>query len=139
MAVARAIEMAIARYHHPIWTQFGSASFVAIGLSALWAKFPFTPAALVSYGAGLGLESIAVGALPLSLCGAFGYAKLIGRLATPSWLAQAAAPWIGAILFERTGPDATLAVVVAVALINVTLTVGLAWTILRRSRCAQPA
>jgi MFS family permease len=136
MVVARVIEMAIARHHHSIWTQFGSASFVAIGVSALWAKFPFTPAALVSYGAGLGLESIAVGTLPLSLFGAFGYAALIGRLATPSWFAQAAAPWIGAILFERAGAHGTLAVVAAVALINVILTIGVAWIVRTFSRRA---
>jgi len=129
MVAARVIEMAIARHHHPIWTQFGSASFVAIGLAGLWAKLPLIPAALVSYGAGLGLESIAVGTLPLSLFGASGYATLIGRLATSSWLAQAAAPWIGALLLERRGAHATLAVVSGVALVNVALTVGLGWMI----------
>lgn len=129
MVAARLIEMAIARHHHPIWTQFGSASFVAIGLAGLWAKLPFIPAALVSYGAGLGLESIAVGTLPLSLFGASGYATLMGRLATPSWLAQAAAPWIGALLLERRGAHATLAVVSGLALVNVALTIGLGWMI----------
>jgi MFS family permease len=134
MVAARVIEMAIARHHHPIWTQFGSASFVAIGLAGLWAELPLIPAALVSYGAGLGLESIAVGTLPLSLFGASGYATLIGRLATPSWLAQAAAPWIGALLLERRGAHATLAVVSGVALVNVALTVGLGWMIFSTKR-----
>jgi MFS family permease len=134
MVAARVIEMAIARHHHPIWTQFGSASFVAIGLAGLWAKHPLIPAALLSYGAGLGLESIAVGTLPLSLFGASGYATLIGRLATPSWLAQAAAPWIGALLLERRGAHATLAVVSGVALVNVALTVGLGWMIFSTKR-----
>ncbi len=137
MVAARVFELAIARHHHPIWTQLGSASFVALGLAALWAKFPFVPAALVSYGAGLGLESIAVGTLPLSLFGALGYATLMGRLATPSWLAQAAAPWIGAILLERGGAHATLLLVSGVALLNVVLTVGLCWMISQRSRHVQ--
>ncbi|MGO8831911.1 MAG: hypothetical protein ACLQE9_03730 [Roseiarcus sp.] len=133
------IEMAISRHHHPIRTRLGSASFVAIGLLALWAKFPFIPAALVSCGAGLGLESVAVGTLPLSLYGAFVYAALMGRLATPSWLAQSAAPWIGAILLERASARAALLVVSGIALLNVILTVGLCWMISRRSRRVQRA
>ena len=66
---ARAIEMAIARYHHPIWTKLASVSFVAIGISALWLRFPLVPAALAFYGAGIGLESIARGTLPLAMFG----------------------------------------------------------------------
>jgi MFS family permease len=122
---ARTIEMAIARYHHPIWTKLASVSFVALGLSALWSHLPITPAALASYGAGIGLESTARGTLPLSLFGASGYATLMGRLAMPSLLAQAAAPWIGAVLLERLGAHGTLAVVAGVAVVNVVLTIGL--------------
>ena len=49
---ARTIEMAIARYHHPIWTKLASVSFVAIGVSALWAGLPLIPVALAFYGGG---------------------------------------------------------------------------------------
>jgi hypothetical protein len=122
---SRTIEMAIARFHHPIWTKLASVSFVALGLSALWTGLPIIPAALASYGAGIGLESIARGTLPLALFGASGYATLMGRLAMPSLLAQAAAPWIGAVLLERLGAHGTLAVVAGLALVNVALTVRL--------------
>ena len=37
---ARAIEMIIARWHHPIWTKFASTIFVAIGVGLLWAGLP---------------------------------------------------------------------------------------------------
>jgi MFS family permease len=37
---ARAVEMVIARYHHPIWTKVASTSLVAIGLAALWLDAP---------------------------------------------------------------------------------------------------
>lgn len=94
---ARAIEMAIAQHHHPIWTKVASVTLVAIGISALWAHFPFVPAAL----AGIGLESIARGTLPLAMFGPHGYAIVMGRLGMPSLLAQAAAPWIGALLLQR--------------------------------------
>ena len=114
---ARAVELAIARHHHPIWTKLASAIFVAVGLSALWTGAPVIPAALGFYGAGIGLESIARGTLPLALFGPAGYAALMGRLAMPSLLAQAAAPSVGA--------HGTLAVLASAAAINVVLAVVL--------------
>jgi MFS family permease len=130
---ARTIEMAVARFHHPIWTKLASVSFVAVGVWALWRNLPLIPAALACYGAGIGLESIAHGTLPLAIFGASGYASLMGRLAMPSLLAQAAAPWIGAILLERTGAHATLEVLMGVAGLNVVLAMGLGWALCRQS------
>jgi MFS family permease len=127
---ARMIEAAIARYHHPIWTKVASASLVACGISALCAGLPVIPA-LASYGAGIGLESVARGTLPLALFGASGYATLMGRLAMPSLLAQAGAPWIGALLLEGMGSKGMLGVLVAVAFLNVALALGLYWTAVR--------
>ncbi|RUY34303.1 MFS transporter [Mesorhizobium sp. M7A.F.Ca.US.001.04.1.1] len=129
---ARAVEMMIARYHHPIWTKLVSASFVAIGVSALWVGIPVLPVALGFYGAGIGLESIARGTLPLALFGSNGYAKLMGRLAMPSLIAQAAAPSVGALLLERFGAHGTLACLAGLALINVALASSLGWLIARR-------
>ena len=87
---ARAVEMLIGRYHHPIWTLVASTVLVAAGLGLLWAGLPIMAVALALYGAGIGIESIARGTLPLALFGATGYATVIGRLAMPSLLAQAA-------------------------------------------------
>ena len=123
--------MFIARYHHPIWTKIASVSFVTIGMSTLWAGMPLVPASLAFYGAGIGLESIARGTLPLALFGARGYATLMGRLAMPS-LGQASAPWIGAVLLERVGPHGTLAALSCAAALNVVLALGLAWMVGRR-------
>ena len=122
---ARAIEMAIAQRHHPIWTKVTSVTLVAIGISALWAHFPFVPAALAFYGAGIGLESIARGTLPLAMFGPHGYATVMGRLGMPSLLAQAAAPWIGALLLQRLGATGMLGVLVSVAFLNVGLSLAL--------------
>src|SRR5260370_19805875 len=66
---ARTIEMLIARYHHPIWTKLAATSFVTAGLAALWSGGPIITLALVFYGAGIGLESIARGTLPLAIFG----------------------------------------------------------------------
>ena len=122
---ARFIEMLVSRYHHPIWTKVASASCVALGTGLLWAGVPIIPLALVFYGAGIGLESIARATLPLALFGAGDYAPIMGRLARPSLIAQAAAPSIGALLIAHLGEDSALGVIVAVALFNVFLTGGL--------------
>jgi hypothetical protein len=124
---ARAIEMAIARYHHPIWTKIASASLVAMGVCALYAQLPILSVALMLYGAGIGLESIARGTLPLALFGSVGYATLMGRLAMPSLLAQAAAPFVGALLLARMGAVTTTGTLAGIAVLNVVLACCLAW------------
>jgi hypothetical protein len=124
---ARAIEMVVARYHHPIWTKIASATLAALGVCALYVELPIIPIALMLYGAGIGLESIARGTLPLALFGSAGYATLMGRLAMPSLLAQAAAPFMGALLLARLGADITVGTLAGIAVLNVALTLVLAW------------
>jgi MFS family permease len=118
---ARAIEMAIARYHHAIWTKLAATSLVTAGLAAMWVGGPVVTLALVLYGAGIGLESIARGTLPLAIFGPDRYPIIMGRIAMPSLIAQAAAPSIGAILLEAGGPNGALAVFLATAGCNVLL------------------
>lgn len=129
---ARAIELVVARYHHPIWTKAASVWSVAVGIGLLWTG-GFTPIALVFYGAGIGLESIARGTLPLALFGERGYARLMGRLAMPSLLVQAAAPSIGALLLEAGSGNEALAALFGVAAVNVAL-VGLLLFAMRQHR-----
>ncbi len=118
---ARTIEFFIARYHHPIWTKLVSTTLVAIGVSALWASLPVLAVPLIFYGAGIGLESIARGTLPLVLFAGPRYAMIMGRLAMPSLVAQAAAPSIGAALLSAYGAEGTLATLMAVACVNFVL------------------
>jgi hypothetical protein len=120
---ARTIEFFLARYHHPIWTKLVSTLLVAIGVAALFASLPILAVPLVLYGAGIGLESIARGTLPLVLFAGPKYAVVMGRLAMPSLIAQAAAPSIGAALLGAYGADGTLATLTAVATINFILAV----------------
>jgi MFS family permease len=122
---ARAVEMAIARYHHPIWTKVASTSLVATGLAALWLDAPIIPLALVLYGAGIGLESIARGTLPLAVFGPERYPVIVGRIAMPSLIAQAAAPSIGTALIEAGGVDGAMEVFIASAVCNVLLAASL--------------
>ena len=127
---ARAIEMAIGRYHHPIWTKLASTSLVALGLVLLGLGAPLTATALMFYGAGIGLESIARGTLPLALFGPVAYPALMGRIARPSLLAQAAAPSLASLVLVKVGVSGALAAVLAVALFNFALSVAL-WIVLR--------
>lgn len=123
---ARAIEMAIARFHHPIWTMVVSAALVVLGLGALWGGLPLVALALMAYGGGIGLESIARGTVPLALFGAEGYAALMGKLALPSLLLQAAAPSLGAVLIHRFGTDGALGAIFAAAFLTLIMVSTLA-------------
>ncbi len=133
---ARAIEMLVSRYHHPVWTLLASTVLVAIGVGALWMGLPVISAALVFYGAGIGLESIARGTLPLAIFGEKGYAAIMGRIAMPSLIAQAASPSLGALLMERIGADGTLAILFATAIVGLLLALTL-FALLPRQKTAE--
>ena len=129
---ARTIEMVIARFHRAIWTKIAATSLVTAGLAALWVGEPIITLALVLYGAGIGLESIARGTLPLAVFGPERYPVVMGRIAMPSLIAQAVAPTIGALLLKTRGPDEALVVFFTVAASNALLVVGVSFIL--RSR-----
>jgi hypothetical protein len=116
--------MALGRYHHPLWTLVASVTLIATGLVLLWIGFPMLTVALLCYGAGSGIWSIARGTLPLALFGPLGYAELMGRLAMPSLIAQSLAPSLGAVLLEKAGANGALAVLGILSLVNVALVGG---------------
>lgn len=135
---ARVIEMLISRFHHPIWTKLASTVFVATGVGLLWVGFPIIAAALIFYGAGIGIESIARGTLPLAVFGEDRYASIMGRIAMPSLIMQAASPSLGALLIERFGADSALAGFFVLAIVNVAL-VTVLYAILRKRGRLQAA
>lgn len=116
---ARVLEMFLGQKLHPVWTMVLSTVLVAAGLAVLLAGLPLIAVGLIAYGAGVGIRSIARGTLPLALFGPAGYATLMGRLGMPSMIAQALAPAAGAWLIETSGVTATLAALVALAVLNV--------------------
>jgi MFS family permease len=129
---ARVVEMFAGRHYHPIWTMIGSAVLVAVGTGLLFADFPiYYAAAIVLYGAGNGLGSIARGTLPLALFGALRYPALMGRLALPILMSMALSPLLAAIVFDDKGADLTLGLIALLAAANVLL-VGLLWELCRR-------
>lgn len=123
---ARVVEMALARrQHHPVWTLVVSTVLTALGLGLMFGGKSLIATGLVAYGAGAGIRSIARGTVPLALFGRAGYATLIGRLARPLMLAQAASPALGAALLSGAGADGTLYVLTGGAALNVLTTLPL--------------
>ena len=130
---ARTVEMVLARAFHPLWTLLVATALLALGIAALWSGAVAAAAALVIYGCGLGLVSIARGTVPLAIFGANNYASLMGRLAMPSLVAQACAPWCGALLLASGGPRVTLSTLLVAAI----LSLGLTLTLVAAARSAQ--
>lgn len=127
---ARILEMAGRGRHHPIWTLVISTVAIAAGLVLLALDLGFAAAALILYGGGNGLFSIARGTLPLAVFGAERYAAVMGRLARPSLIASAAAPLLGAYSIGAVGPEVTLEIIVGLAITNAGL-LALLWRAVR--------
>ncbi|RVT81811.1 MFS transporter [Rhodobacteraceae bacterium CCMM004] len=128
---ARVLEMAGRGRHHPIWTLTASTVAIAGGAILLALDLGLAGAALILFGGGNGLFSIARGALPLALFGPDRYPALMGRLARPGLIAQASAPILGAWGIALAGAAATLGAVAVLAAANLVLLVAL-WRAVRR-------
>jgi predicted MFS family arabinose efflux permease len=122
---ARVVEMLIGRNRHPVWTLLTSTVLAAAGLALIFGDPAMVAAGLILYGSGSGIRSIARGTVPLALFGRDGYASLMGRLAMPTLIAQAAAPTAGALLLSGVGANATLLILVGGAVLNIMTAVPL--------------
>jgi hypothetical protein len=96
----------------------------------LYLNFPVYALAIILYGAGNGIGSIARGTLPLALFGPQRYPVLMGRLALPILLSMSLSPLAGAFVFQVAGADGTLALLASIAAVNVLLVGGL-WTLVK--------
>ncbi|KQP44019.1 MFS transporter [Methylobacterium sp. Leaf106] len=122
---ARIVEMSFKGRHHPLWTLTAAFGLIALGLSLLTFGAPGVGLALVLYGAGNGIYSIARGTVPLVLFGPERYAPLVGRLARPGLVAQALAPLLGAYVLTSAGADALWVILLVLALANIGLITAL--------------
>lgn len=113
---ARILEFTFARDLHPLWVARFALSLLLCAFAML-ALFGFSvPAAMafaLMFGSANGLVTITRGAVPLALFGASGYGRLIGRLAGPFLLMQAAAPLVMAFVVERWSDPSALALAAA--------------------------
>ena len=129
---ARVVERMFGASYHPVWTMIASCVLMLAGLIMLVGGTPLLWLTILIYGGGYGIMWIARGTLPLALFGPERYATLMGRLAFPSLIAQALAPSAGALLIERHGADATMAVLTGFAALNVAL-IAVLWALCRSS------
>jgi predicted MFS family arabinose efflux permease len=121
---ARVVEMALGGRYHPVWTMLTATCLVGLGLLGLLLHLP-AAAALIAYGAGIGIWSIARGAIPLAMFGAKDYPGIMGKLATPNMLVAAAAPFIGSLVLQAFGGEVTLFWLSLVSVIPIACALGL--------------
>jgi MFS family permease len=108
---ARLIEFAFGKDVHPLWVvRFALGALLCgfVMLAVLGASVPVAVAFALMFGGANGLVTITRGAVPLALFGAHGYGRLMGRLASPFQLMQAAAPLIMAFVIDRASDAAAL-------------------------------
>lgn len=105
---SRLLERMSGGLFHPAWVLALSSALVAAGSGLLAFGLSFAALALVIYGAGAGLHSVARGATPLALFGSRDYAVTMGKLAGPMLFAQAIAPVASTLVLESYGAKALL-------------------------------
>ncbi|MDR6287349.1 MFS family permease [Methylopila jiangsuensis] len=123
---ARVVEMLVGERLHPTATLAWAGALVAVGVVLLAVGAGPAAVAVVLYAAGNGVWSIARGTVPLALFGAERYAVVMGRLAAPNLIVQAAAPFAAGLAISQLGTEATLGILAAVAAMNVIATIELA-------------
>jgi len=109
---ARLIEFAFGRNVYPLWVARFALSVLLcafVMLAVLGFSVPAAAAFALMFGGANGLITITRGAVPLALFGASGYGRLMGRLAGPFLLVQAAAPVVMAFVVDRASDQAALA------------------------------
>src|SRR5450755_305602 len=110
---ARLIEFSFGRDElHPLWLvrfALGVLLCAFVMLAVLGISPPVAAAFALLFGGANGLVTITRGAVPLALFGASGYGRLMGRLAGPFLLMQAAAPLVMAFVVDRASDPAALA------------------------------
>ena len=109
---ARLLEFSFGRNLQPLWLvrfALGTLLCAFVMLALLGVSVPVAAAFALMFGGANGLVTITRGAVPLTLFGAFGYGRLMGRLAGPFLLMQAAAPLVMAFVVDRASDFAALA------------------------------
>jgi MFS family permease len=112
-------ELLLGKRLHPVWSALVAAMLMVAGILVLTHNIQLAAIAIIIYAMGAGVSYIVRGTLPLAMFGSNGYATVMGRLALPSLIAQALAPWVGAVVLERWGTDALLATLVVLTILNV--------------------
>ena len=116
---ARLCEFVFSSNVHPLNIARFALALLLAGFFVLAIFGLAVPAAItfaIVFGAANGLITITRGAVPLTLFGAAGYGRLLGRIATPFQIMQALAPVVLAAIVEHASDAAALAVTAACTL-----------------------
>lgn len=139
---ARLVERLFGQSYHPLWTLAASIVLMLAGLLLLFllaqaahTELWLVALAIILYAAGYGISLIARGTVPLAIFGAATYPLVIGRLALPSLIVQALAPTLGAIMIAHFGSLETIAMLAALAAVNIAFMIVL-WRLAAASRNA---
>jgi MFS family permease len=124
---ARVVESLFGRRYHPLVTLTFAIGLMALGLVLLLAGWVGLMLAVLLYAAGYGISWIARGTVPLALFGAVRFPVMMGRIAMPSLIVQALAPAAGAFAIDRFGTQTAIAILTALAFVNVALMIALSW------------
>jgi len=119
--LARVCELTFARRLHPLWVaRFAVgllvAAFVLLALVSFSAAL--ATAFAVMYGMANGLLTIARGTVPLTLFGAAGYGRLVGRIGGPFLVVQSIAPVVLTYVAEHFSDAIGLTLVAAFAAVS---------------------
>jgi predicted MFS family arabinose efflux permease len=107
-----------ARYH-PSLTMIVAIAAITLGIGLLpWLPTAALVPALMAYGAGIGLVSVARGSLPLFLFGPYEAPAVSGRIGRPVAITQALAPSVGALLITSYGGQIALWALTGVCLVS---------------------
>lgn len=100
--VGRLIEMYLGSKFDPIHSSIFWAAVLPLAIFILiFVGISAAPFFAIAYGMSNGVLTITMGILPMILFGSKGYAKLLGKIALPVLIAQAATPLLFAPLIER--------------------------------------
>jgi MFS family permease len=125
---ARLIEFSFGRDLHPLWVARFALTVLIVAFAVLLTfgiSAPLAAAFALMFGGANGLVTITRGALPLTLFGATGYGRLMGRLAAPFLLVQAAAPLVMAFVVQQLSDAAALTLAALFAAVALTCFVAI--------------
>lgn len=97
---ARLGEFVIVRRIHPLDSARLALALFPLGAALLSGGAAFIAPFAILYGCGNGLITIARGSVPLALFGPDGYGARLGLISIPGRIAQAAAPFVFALLMQ---------------------------------------
>lgn len=133
---ARLVEMLFGRHWHPRWTAIVGVILLTLGITGICfsgGRAAILTSAIIAYGAGNGLLTIARGTLPLALYPNH-YVRRLGIQARCILFGQALAPLAMGLLWEYMAPQGLLLLLVFLALMALVCLTSCFFSTVRRGK-----